>query len=551
MKKITMTLAIIVAAMAMSCQKEDLAGSGTSDDQAKSAYVSLTINTSSTRAATSEGDDGTTEISTIDDENKVFSLALLTFDYNYDYIGSHQVYMTEAGSFECEVASDARRFFAVVNPTDEIWTAINAVSSFNQAAFSALPAISLTAASVSTENYKGGSASSETRGFTMVNCGSKNSSGILLESLVSVSTELSEDSSNPTPITIAVDRMVSKFEFSVSSTFDANTSDKFGESSEGSAVGEVLGVALTATNKASYLYSMIYTDELTGDNVYRTDHNMTIGQSLSEASDIIAALTENFNWLKNKDEETDKAFISPNASFGSVAETPEYVLENTVEPSYSNSNNLTQAIVKATYNPTMTSGEVLDLGTSWFKMYTTTGVGTLYLTFDEVVSMYNGNEVYGFLAGDSTKASMDVQLNNIMGSTDKTWADADLTLEVLDACTYGGYKAATVALESDYVLQYYQKAVNFYDVFIQHDDSQTVGHVGRWGMVRNNSYTMDVTGIVQEGLPYIPDPTDPEIVDPENQDPTDPEPADKLNTYISVTISVNPWVLWYQESPLL
>ncbi len=549
MKKITMVVAMAMATMAISCQKNDSVGSDDSQQTIDVAYVSLSVDTPSTRAASSEEDDGVSQTSSIDDENKVYSLALIAFDYNYDYIGSYQAYVSESGKFNCEVAPDARRFFAVVNPTTEIWTAINSVSSFSQAEFSALPAVTMTAASVSTENYKGDS-TTDTRGFTMVNCGSKNSSGILLESLVSVSTELSDDVDNPTPVTITVDRMVSKFEFSISSSFDANTTSKFGESS-GSAVGEVVGVALTATNKASYVYSMILTDELTGDNVYRTDHNMTVGQSLTEASDIIASLEANFNWLKNENETTDAAFIAPNATVGVVAETPEYALENTCEPSYSNSNNLTQAIVKAKYNPTMSSGSVLDLGTSWFKMYTTTGVGTLYLTFDEVVSLYGGAEVYGFTATDQTKASMDVQLQNIMGNTTSTWGDSDLTLATLDARPYGGYKAATVASESDYVLQYYQNALSYYDIFIQHDDAQSIGHVGRWGMVRNNSYTMDVSGILQEGLPYIPDPTDPTIVDPENQDPTDPEPADQLNSYISVTISVNPWVLWYQDSVLM
>lgn len=155
-----------------------------------------------------------------------------------------------------------------------------------------------------------------------------------------------------------------------------------------------------------------------------------------------------------------------------------------------------------------------------------------------------------FTADEDAKTSMDVQLNHILGTEDRTWADG-VTLAELDARPYGGYKAATVAEQSDYVIQYYQKAVNYYDVFIQHDDSQSIGHVGRWGMVRNNSYRMDISGIMQEGLPYIPDPTDPDIVDPENQDPTDPEPADQLNAYISVTISVNPWVIWYQDTVLM
>ncbi len=543
MKKTTMAFALMVAIMAVSCQKEDLSGSSSFEQQLDAAYITLSISTPSTKAASSEDDDGTTQVSTVDEENKIHSLTLLTFDYNYDYIGSNSVYATD-GVFNCEVAPDARRFFAVVNPTVEILAAISAVSSFSQAAFSSLPALDLDAASVSTKNYKTGS-TTDTRGFTMVNCGSKNTSGILLESLVSVTTELSEDVDNPTPITIEVDRLVSKFEFSVSSYFASNTASKFNTSSDG-ALGEVIGVALTATNKASYLYSMILKDGLTGGNVYRTDHNMTVGQIPTEVEDIIDELEANFYWLKNEDEITDAAFISK----ADAATTPEYVLENTCEPSYSNSNNLTQAVVKAQYNPKMTNGSVLELGTSWFKMYTTTGVGTLYLTFEEVVKLYGGTYA-DFVPGEDTKASMDRQLQNIMNNPNITWADSSLTIDDLDARPYGGYKAATVESETDYVLQYYQEAINYYDIFIQHDDAQSVGHVGRWGMVRNNSYMMEITGIIQEGLPYIPDPTDPEIVDPENQDPTDPEPADKLNAYITVTISVNPWVLWYQESPLM
>ncbi|MFI3288242.1 MAG: Mfa1 family fimbria major subunit [Rikenellaceae bacterium] len=544
MKKITMLCAAMVAMMAYSCQEADVTGYDDKQD-VDVAYLSLSVSTP-TRAADSEDEDGTTDETSVGDESKIYTLALVAFDYNYDFIGSYQAYASD-GKFNCEVAPDARRFFAVVNPTSAIWDAINGVSSYNQSAFSSLPAITMAAADVSTENYK--TNSSETRGFTMVNAGAKNTSSILLESLVSIDTELSEDIDNPTPLTIAVDRMVAKFEFSVSTSFDSNTSTLFGETSN-YAVGEVQGVALTATNKAAYLYSTILTDELAGGNVYRTDHNMTVGQGLTEAGDIREALNENFNWLTNENELTDKAFIAPNSTDGVVATTPEYVLENTVEPSYSNSNNLTQAIVKAAYNPCMTTtGEPLALGTSWFKILTSDGTGTLYLTFAEVVQLYT-DKFDLFTADENAKTSMDVQLNHILGTEGRTWADG-LTLAELDARPYGGYKAATVAEQSDYVIQYYQNAVSYYDIFIQHDDSQSIGHAGRWGMVRNNSYRMDISGIMHEGLPYIPDPTDPDIVDPENQDPADPEPADELNAYISVTISVNPWVLWYQETVLM
>ncbi len=540
MKKITTLLAIMAAMVATSCHNDDLVAEADGPSQsADKAYVSISITNNSTRA------DGDTVAGT-GDENKIFSLALVTFDKNYDYIGTYTMYAVD-NKFNGEVAPDARRFLAVVNPTDEIMASINKISALTQEGFDKIPPIELSAASLSTENYQ--TNKNETRGFAMSNKGRKSDQGVLTESLVSIDVDLSEEKDKPTPITFEVDRMVSKFNYSVNAAFDTNTETKFGKSPTKVAEGKLLGVALTARNKALNPYSPILKDDLTGGNVYRADHNMAVGQLYVEETDLIAELNANFHWLKNSNSGTDAAFIAPAATAGEVA-TPEYVLENTCEPAYSNSNNLTQAVVKAQYNPTLSSGTVLTLGTSWFKMYTSDGTGTLFLSFDEVKALYGGSYA-GFKPSDATKASMDVQLNHILGTTDKTWADDDVTLTKLNDITYGGYKAATVANESDYILQYYQHAVNYYDIFIQHDEAQAAGRVGRWGMVRNNSYTMDVTGIAQEGLPYIPDPTEPEIVDPENPDPKDPEPADKLNTYIKVSITINPWVLWTQSSELM
>ncbi len=358
MKKITFAFALIVAMMAQSCQKEDLS-EVTSEQNFDAAYISLTINSSATRAAASESDDGKTEVGTTD-ENKISSLALLAFDINYDYIDAYTVSVNDDSEFICEVAPDSRRFFAVVNPTTDIWTAIEGVASFSQSAFSSLDAIVMTAASASTDNSKG---------FVMVNCGTKNTNGILLESLVTIdATSLGTTEDTATDLTITVDRLVSKFQYTASSPLSLPEDTN----------GQIDGVALTATNKASYLYSMIYLDNLTGGNVYRTDHNMSVGKlegDIDDASDVIAALEANFNWLKNGSPTSDAAFVAPAAA----ATSPEYVLENTCEPSYSNSNNLTQAIVKAQYNPIMSSGTALALGTSWFKMYTSGGEGTLIL----------------------------------------------------------------------------------------------------------------------------------------------------------------------------
>lgn len=542
---------VAVAAMAImaSCSKDvnpELGGAETpQQDPTASAYVKFSIQTPSatTRA---DGADGGVDEGTADESN-IYSAALMAFDKNYDFIGVYSIKNIANKTFKATVAPSAYRFFLIANPNDEIWNELDKMNGFNQEQFASLPAIAMPVSSVT----------STEKGFTMVNSGSKkkNSTAILVESLASVDESLdkiSTDVNNPTLVKIDVDRLASKFAFSDPSSVEILPSG---------ATGSVTGVALTARNIATHPYTMIATDKLatSGDNkkiVYRTDHNMTVGHDCTTKQQFIDALEANFYWLKNNDA------VSNNALDNSSSATPEYVLENTCSPSFSNSNNLTQAIVKAVYNPVLSDGTTLEAGTSWFKITIADGVGTKYLDFADVVALYKGtypNTTSPIILGDDAKASMDAQLCKILGQEGKKWSDEGLAIGDLDRADFGGYKAATVENESDYVLQYYQKAVNYYSVFIAHDQNtdaagdetgQDVGELGRWGMVRNNSYSLNITSITGEGLPYIPDPTDPEIVDPKNPDPEEPTPADKSMAHIEATISIRNWVTWTQDAVL-
>lgn len=69
--------------------------------------------------------------------------------------------------------------------------------------------------------------------------------------------------------------------------------------------------------------------------------------------------------------------------------------------------------------------------------------------------------------------------------------------------------------------------------------------LGKYGVVRNNHYTINFKEIKAPGLPFIPDPTDPDIIDKGNPDVNDKD--EDSNAYISVTISIQPWTLWTQD----
>ena len=90
-------------------------------------------------------------------------------------------------------------------------------------------------------------------------------------------------------------------------------------------------------------------------------------------------------------------------------------------------------------------------------------------------------------------------------------------------------------------VEYFQKGVCYYNILIRHDDAitATMAH-GKYGVVRNNWYTLTINSVKQPGTAWIPDKTDP--TDPENPG----EDNDDEEAYLSVNITVNPWTTWSQ-----
>ena len=68
-------------------------------------------------------------------------------------------------------------------------------------------------------------------------------------------------------------------------------------------------------------------------------------------------------------------------------------------------------------------------------------------------------------------------------------------------------------------------------------DTREANYLGRYGVLRNNWYKLDVTGIRHIGKP--------EPVEP------GPEPDDEVDKYISVKIHVMPWTIRTQSNILL
>ncbi len=508
MKKLALTLSLAAMATMISCSPEEPVGpnGGNSNSDADNAYVTVAIDAPAGRA-----EDGTTEDGTAE-ESKFGNVTLIAFDDADSYIDTYTSSTLVAGttaSYSFKVNPAVRGLFAIVNPASEISTAAMTLTP-GEAYAAVLDELNNVARTVDAADL------SQPDAFTMVNAGVYDEATKVNNILATVAGPLSMEKANPTIVSVTVDRMVSKFTSAKAADFET-ASESFAKNIIYS------GAKLNATNTKSYIYSDIRA--LTGayKNDYRTDPNM----SNSEAN-----FATELNWMTNKSANT----------FGSGTE---YVLENTATSAHFDYINLTQAVVKVAYDPTAIEADLTAAGQkTWFTMLIE-GTGYVIMTFDGV------KDYYANTASADTKTKMDSQLAQVLtkaGVAVVDWSAIDYaTLNAIDNL---GYLAATIDKEENYIVQMYKDGVNYYDIFIQHDALQAPYTVGRWGMVRNNSYALTVSKITNLGLPYVPDPTDPEIKDPQNPDPKDPEQADPVDAYIQATIVVNPWTIWTQSNDL-
>lgn len=76
-------------------------------------------------------------------------------------------------------------------------------------------------------------------------------------------------------------------------------------------------------------------------------------------------------------------------------------------------------------------------------------------------------------------------------------------------------------------------------------------YLGRYGVLRNNWYILDITGIKNIGYPLPGNPNTPGSDDPDGPDPWTPDtPDDEVENYIAVKIHVTPWALRKQSVTL-
>ena len=280
--------------------------------------------------------------------------------------------------------------------------------------------------------------------------------------------------------------------------------------------------ALNVTNKSMFPYSEIVMPAGgSADADYRIDPNYEkAGFNVSQ-----------FNYLKVSDKGVLPADFSPMTD-------SKYCLENTMEHDAQTQAQTTAAVASAVYTPNS-----FTVGESWFRL-----LGVTYKTLADLQAVYNAAA-----AGTPDAAQQQIidlcdqfyaRIAKAATAQEKTvGADfASITIAELDGLKSGGEYSKPDATAGETVgVEYFQKGVCYYNILIRHDDEITawMAH-GKYGVVRNNWYTLTINSVKQPGTPWIPDKTDP-------TKPTNPgEDDDDQEAYLSVNITVNPWTTWSQ-----
>lgn len=509
MKTRILIFTALATALMAGCSKESGENPNPPEDMTGKAFLSLSL-TSNTpaqvRAATNEEKTGS------EDESAVTAVTVLLFDEMNNCLGAKDVSGLTISGGTPTTASDAlkvpaatKKIFAVINPyvdwnissaAGKTWTEINALLD------DAVIANVATAKNFMMASA-GDLANGALTGVTPVKPADNTQEAI----------DAAKTSAKANAVELKIDRLAAKVTLSLNET---------GVTVPTGANFEFQGWDLNITNKSVRLYTDLvsYANATAGaaKGVYHKDNNYTVAEQPSTADGMKAA----FNYLTNG----AAADASGMSAVAKAAGADLYCFENTMAADAQKLGYTTKAVVKAKYTPAGISS-----GSSYFfwngAFFTLDGIKAEYLKHAEGTGLRV--DLPEFLHKAKIMAD-DVFGGNLTGR--------DAAVAGLTSASF----TATSGIVGRYcAVRYYHQSVCYYDVLIRHDQNVTDKMaLGKYGVVRNNWYGLQINSVSNPGTPWIPDPTDPE-------DPTKPDTNDDENDfYLSVKITVNPWTYWSQ-----
>lgn len=375
------------------------------------------------------------------------------------------------------------------------------------------------------------SMTSEVNGFYMANAVKVN--GTTTSTLVTIDKKkvTTNESAAQSAATIYVERGVAKVTMTAFSEMDVKglTGDKV----------TITAWDLDVTNKKSYPVHNVDNYDSYGDywgDIWK-EARFTSGHTTFNRAHW--GIDPNYNTISNDKEYTDEFNYKPkNYDFSGAgdATAPKYCLENTFSLGHMYQNQTTRVIMKATYVPNgLTAGDTFYMfdGKSG---YFTEGTLTTQISTAITNAGYTATN-FSLPLTDMKKAGKHLLTAN---DITKTSGSVEVNDEFL------GNVNAALGLSDNKKISTYYEGVSYYIARIKHfgdaltpwnsgDPTYGTGaeakkkYLGRYGMVRNNWYELQVNSISNPGSPDVPE------VNPDSPD----DESDKY--YINCSVRILSW----------
>lgn len=295
------------------------------------------------------------------------------------------------------------------------------------------------------------------------------------------------------------------------------------------------GWTLDVTNKKSFPFRKV-------DVATWSQGNSTVWDLISANNRMFFAVDPNYDG-NGYTTESDFNTITTNTSFSanlspaSIASTPistevkrypQYCLENTFNIDNQKKDQTTRLVIKAKYYPNTTNSSEAD-GT-WYALNKKTAHYSLADLTTEIIKIANTESIFSEKTADITLSS---------------GANCNVEKVVINGIPYESNSDVVEQLNARLEIVRYQEGICYYPIRIRHfsdaevytsgdafafvNGEYTNKELGRYGVVRNNSYRVQIKKISKPGDPEIP--------------PTPDEPDDDENLYITCNIQILAWAL--------
>ena len=500
MKKFMYAVLAVVAVLLFASCKNDK--NQPNDQEKADAFISFTFSLpqGGTRAGVADKNAGDTYVGTTD-EQAIKGVRVVLFDetsgivkyaltYNITGTGSAAPTGDIAGTATTAnfttkakaVVSQDYQMLAIINPTTEV-IAATAEGKYLK---DAQAAITSDATKLSAN------------GIMM-----SNEQGLVKVAASAMKATEAEAEAAGAPIKVNVDRILAKVFVGGTPTFEN---------------GKLTNIKwqLNVTNKKTFIYRQLAQVMESKDNF--------VAEAVKDGSTRFNRYAKDPNFLAGEFNAADFTYLEGKpvltGTFGYDDANGQYCLENTMDASMQKHQGTTSFVLSGTWTPNEHDGITFTEGETWYSYMGFTFTKDKMLAYKRIIedTANTKPEI------DKTPAGFKAALKAALASM-----NVDAQGDVAASGTFNGIKAYKDGA------CYYQ--TNLIRHFNDSQSSKDMGY-GRYGVVRNNIYKINISKISQPGEPDVVNEKD----DEKDDDPT--------KVFVSFDITINPWIVRTQDISL-